>query len=164
MTDEQFKSLVRQLRSIQMGIQCRLVADDTILLALDHRMVCTACGLIGPICDPIGHPPSKITRRNITKCLPTLASPIQIQFSPSSVREQTADIAGAVQRERNPVVIEMRIEARRSLEGPDIEFVRIFERNFDLVRDHLSHPPAALKHSGAPRAGKTGIVLILLGF
>src|SRR5262249_55001154 len=41
--------------------------------------------------------------------------------------------------ERNSCLIEVRIEACRPLEGPDIELVRIFERNFRLVGNGLGH-------------------------
>ena len=48
-------------------------------------------------------------------------------------------LAGAVKVERNPGFIEMRVEARRFLESPDIELVLIFERHFGLVGDGLAH-------------------------
>src|SRR5262249_44776395 len=48
-------------------------------------------------------------------------------------------VAGAVEAERNSGFIEVGIEARGSLEGPDVELVGVFERHFGLVGDRLCH-------------------------
>src|SRR5262245_66652871 len=48
-------------------------------------------------------------------------------------------VTGAVEAERNSCFIEVGIEARGSLEGPDVELIGIFERHFGLVGDRLCH-------------------------
>ena len=50
-----------------------------------------------------------------------------------------AEITYALQRERDAVLVEMRLEARGALERSYVELVGILESNFGLVRNGLLH-------------------------
>ena len=74
----------------------------------------------------------------------TLGVSIQIasqEFGVYLEQRRDADIfrAGPLQHQGDAGRIEMGLESRRMLEGPDIKLVRIFERDLRLVRDGLCH-------------------------
>ena len=48
-------------------------------------------------------------------------------------------IGGAMEGQRDPGLIEMRIETCRSLERPDVKLIREFEGDFGLIWDGSGH-------------------------
>jgi hypothetical protein len=59
-------------------------------------------------------------------------------------------VAGAVQGQRDPGLIEVRIETGRTLECPDVKFIGKLERDFSLIWDGSGH-------GGVHKVGSDGL-------
>src|SRR5262245_16806835 len=70
--------------------------------------------------------------------------------------------AGSVQAQRNSGLIEMGVEARRALEGANVEFVGIFERDLGFIGDGLGHRAAPCNNGCA--MSRTSHIMIYINY